>query len=367
MDIQSTTSLHVASWPGDKDTQNPFLTIFLGGLRQAGLRVSSLETVEAISGTEADIVLIHWPERIFAEAGSRWKLAGIIHDLLSALKARPAGTKVVWLVHNTEPHDARPLQQLIWPTYIAALIRQVDGILTLSPGTLDIVRRRYPALARVSGEGMWHPAYRDVVLAPAGRAAARAELEWDATHRVLGYCGQIRPYKGLEDLVRAFRGCAGPDLRLLIAGMTRNRAYSASLAAMAAGDPRIVLRFDTLSAEAFRAATAVCDITVAPFRRYLHSGSLVYSLSAQTPVLTPRTPFASDLRSLLGPDWVHLYDGDLTPKVLETTAAMPPPARPPDLASLSGEVVGLQAATFFARLVGRASTTPPRRVSFGGI
>ena len=49
---------------------------------------------------------------------------------------------------------------------------------------------------------------------------------------------------------------------------------------------------------------------VAPFRRYLHSGSIVHALSAGRPVLTPATPFATSLAAELGrPDWLQTYAG----------------------------------------------------------
>ena len=52
---------------------------------------------------------------------------------------------------------------------------------------------------------------------------------------------------------------------------------------------------------------------VAPFRRYLHSGSIVHALSAGRPVLTPATPFATSLAAELGrPDWLQTYAGPLT-------------------------------------------------------
>ena len=51
---------------------------------------------------------------------------------------------------------------------------------------------------------------------------------------------------------------------------------------------------------------------VAPFRHYLHSGSIVHALSAGRPVLTPATPFALSLAAELGrPDWLQTYAGPL--------------------------------------------------------
>lgn len=350
------SSINVASWPGYGVTHNPFIGLFLKGLETAGCSITSLDNIEACGTTKADILLIHWPELAFGEARSKHQMIQKPLALISALARRPTTVKVVWLVHNIEPHDAKRLSRVIWPVYVKALARQTDAFMTLSPGTVAQVRTVLPGLARKPALGLWHPAYPGARLSADERSAARRAMGWNGAERVLGYCGQIRPYKGVEELIAAFRQIANPDLRLFLAGRTRTPEYATLLKTTAASDPRIVLQLGDLSPEAFRTALGVCDVTVAPIRSYLHSGSIVHALSAGRPVLTPETPFSAALQDLLGADWLRLYDGTMTPYLLEAATSVAQPAHGPDLSAMEPALVGADAAKFFEAL---ANETDP--------
>lgn len=339
------TGLTIASWPGYGASHNAFVRIFLDGLAANGATIVSCDTIEEIAGAEADVLLLHWAERVFGESRSRWQAMAKMARLLAATGARRRAAKVVWLMHNTAPHDAKRFARAIWPPFVAALARRVDGVLTLSPGTVDVVRAAIPALAKKPVAYAWHPAYGDAVLGADARAAARAALGIADSDRVLGYCGQIRPYKGVEDLANAFAATADPDLRLYLAGRPGRADLAARLQATAGRDPRIALALGDLPGPAFNTALGVCDVVVAPLRTYLHSGSIIHALSAQKPVLTPATPFAQALRDHLGADWVRLYQGALTPEVLEGAGAAATGA--PDLSAFDPVTVGGTVMDFF--------------------
>ena len=273
---------------------------------------------------------MHWPDKVFWEASRSLQAAALMARLLARLAARPRRTKLVWMVHDLAPHDGKWFKRLAWPPYAAQMARLADGALTLSEGTRAAVLAAYPALAGKPVEHIWHPAYPGEALPPEARAAARAGLGWSEEERVYGYCGQLRPYKGVEDLIRAFRDLPDARARLLVAGRPRDAAFAAALGVLAGEDARIRLLPEDLAPEQFRACLGACDIVAAPFRRYLHSGSVVHALSAQRPVLTPETPFATSLAAELGrPDWLQTYRGPLTAEVL---AGARIPATPLDLA-----------------------------------
>jgi hypothetical protein len=93
---------------------------------------------------------------------------------------------------------------------------------------------------------------------------------------------------------------------------------------------------------------------VAPLRRYLHSGSIVHALSAQRPVLTPETPFATGLAAELGrPDWLQTYRGPLTPATL---AGAQVPGVPLDLGPLTPAIAARRLKGFLDSLVGHQAT-----------
>lgn len=339
---------------------NPFLRAFQSGLEQACCDVEALGTLselEEVLERGPDILLIHWAEGIFSEARSRWQILGNIRRLLRALDHKPVKTRVVWLVHNLNPHDARLFQKLVWPRYVAGLARRVDGFMTLAPGTLSVVQDALPSLAGKPNRGLWHPAYPNAELTHEERVTARADLGVNAEQYLFGYCGQIRPYKGVTELLDRFLETDDPSFRLLLAGRPLDNrpgavAFLDELKAKGRRDPRVILRFGNLSEDAFRAAQGACDMIVAPFRRYLHSGSLVHALSAARPVLTPRTPFAESYQALLGATWLTLYEGPLRSNLL---TRMPDTThQAPNLETLSGAHVGDEARAFFDSIKAQA-------------
>jgi beta-1,4-mannosyltransferase len=346
--------LTLGSWPGRESDHNRFLPILLDALEVEGVRVRSFPESRDIDVRGLDALLVHWPDKVFWEAEGSARAATLMARLTARLAARPRRARLVWMVHDLAPHDGRWFKRLAWPPYAGALARLADGSLTLSEGTRATVRAAFPALAGKPMEHVWHPAYPGEALAPAARAAARAGLGWGEEVRVYGYCGQIRPYKGVEDLIAAFRRLADPRARLLVAGRPKDPGIAAALRSLAGGDPRIRLELADLPPEAFRACLGACDVVVAPFRRYLHSGSIVHSLSAGRPVLTPATPFATSLAAELGrPDWLRTYDGPLTPGIL---AAAERPSAPLDLAPLAPSAAAKRLRRFLEALAGAAPT-----------
>ncbi len=157
--------------------------------------------------------------------------------LVAKLATRPRRTKLVWMVHDLRPHDGRWFKRLTWPSYAAVMARLADASLTLSEGTRAAVAAAYPALGRKPMEHLWHPAYPDEALTPAARTTARAGFGWTGDERVYGYCGQIRPYKGVEDLITAFMGLADQNARLLIAGRPQNAALAEALRSLSRERP----------------------------------------------------------------------------------------------------------------------------------
>ncbi len=344
--------LVLGSWPGVESDHNRFLPILLGALEAEGVRVVSFPQSRDIRldgpGDAPDALILHWPDKVFWEARGSAEAGALIARLLARLAARPRTTKLVWMVHDLAPHDGRWFKRLAWPPYAAALARMADGAVVLSSGTRATVAAAYPALAQKPIGHIWHPAYPGEMLDPAARAAARAALGWPEEARAFGYCGQLRPYKGVEDLISAFRALADPAARLLVAGMPRDGEIAGTLTGLAGDDPRITLRLENLSPEAFRASLGACDLVVAPFRHYLHSGSIVHAPSAGRPVLTPATPFATSLAAELGrPDWLQTYEGPLTPATLD---AARPPATPLDLAPLAPATAARRLRDFLAAL-----------------
>lgn len=344
--MSTANAMVVGSWPGPSFGTNDFVREYARSLEAAGCLVVDVSDPAHIR-EPIDVLHIHWPEQWMWQGGSALRQAArIMRGLRAIARLRRRGTRIVWMVHNLRPHEARGARNLLWRPIAHILPRLVDGIMTLSPGTIPLVIASFPALAEKPAVGLWHPPYRND--APC-REEARHAIGIPSRARVLAMLGFLRPYKGIDALVTAFQALKGPEWRLIVAGQC-TADYASVLRDLVAPDPRITLEIGELSNERLSWLTAAADWIALPFRDYLHSGSMIHALSLGKPVLTPHAPFAADVATLVVDGAVRMYDGALTADILDRLPDAPPR---PDLSSLTPERLGERARGFYEALEDR--------------
>jgi beta-1,4-mannosyltransferase len=172
------------------------------------------------------------------------------------------------------------------------------------------------------------------------------------------YFGLVRPYKGVEALLDAFRALPDPEPAdiaptLRIVGNPSNEAMRATVQS-ACEDPRIgaLLRYvddDVLAREIGEA-----QLVALPYRQMLNSGALLLALSLSRPVLAPWSEANARLADEVGRGWVHLYRGELNADTLSTTLhalQAAPPQGCPDLSRRDWPALGRQHhATYISAL-----------------
>jgi glycosyltransferase involved in cell wall biosynthesis len=133
---------------------------------------------------------------------------------------------------------------------------------------------------------------------------------------VLVHVGHLRAYKNAPLLIDAFRGAQSAS-RLVVAGSCHPPELEADLRAAAAGSASVDLRPRRLDDQELITLLAAADLVVLPYRETFNSGMALLALSAERPVLLPRTPVYEDLREKVGETWVLLYDGEISSTVLD--------------------------------------------------
>jgi len=344
------SGMFLASWPGVLNG-NPFLEILADSLASHGARLISVDSPRKGIPSEAEALLIQWPDKIFwnSRRGHAPYLAAL-SELTALWRWKRSGKKLIWIVHNDIPHDLPPRERRVWSYFTRALSRLASGYMTLSPATQSIVLRSHPGLSAKPAGSFRHPAYPSVTRTPAQALARRQHLGIPQDAYVIGALGRIGGYKGLPQLIDAFRAIRDSNLRLLICGRPRNAGAREEVEAAVGDDARVLLRFDLLSDEDFALTTAACDVMVAPYRQYLHSGTLVYLACAERRSLTPMTPFADDLAKCVGPGWMTLYEGCLNPEVLHYFIASKPPQARPVLTALDPSLAAKDILEFIRSL-----------------
>ncbi len=264
--------------------------------------------------TSHDVLHLHWPERELNNSPNCFVAYVQLWVKLFVLRRwRAKGTKIVWTVHNLRSHNRKfpRVERWFWPRFTAIL----DGVIALSSHGLEAARREHPATARIPGFVVPHGHYRGAYPEHPGPARARLGIEPDA--KVLLFFGQIRGYKDLPGLIRAFRSLSRTDLVLCVAGEPSNRKMAEEVRAAAASDPRIRTWLYHISDAEVQPLFRSADLVVLPYREILNSGAALLALSFNRPVLVPHKGAMQELAHATGDPWVRTYRGDLDGDTLE--------------------------------------------------
>ena len=276
-----TRRLAVAAYPRELPT-NPYCELLYRHVERLGVDVA-----EGSSGLrwlvrhrrDVRVLHFHWPERHFRPRSVRSAL-GFAFRLLVA---RVLGYRLAWTVHNVAPHEDRtPGDRLV-----RAVMRRLATLVVHCEAARTALGRA-GRHAMVIPHGSYVGRYPNEI----GAAAARARLGLEPTPRVLLAFGQVRPYKGVGPLVRAFRALEAPDARLVIAGEPV-RGARACLAGLA--DPRVRLALRRVPDAEIQVFMNAADLVVLPYRAVLTSGAAMLALSFGRGIIAPRLGCLAEL------------------------------------------------------------------------
>ncbi|MGO1839248.1 MAG: glycosyltransferase [Candidatus Microbacterium stercoravium] len=290
---------------------NAFLNLIELSARADGFDVTGAHTFDDLVAGAArlgrgDTLHVHWTTPIAQQAQSEAEAArrvARLERLFAGLRSR--GAKLVWTVHNRLPHE------LTFPELEVRLYRllasSADAIHIMAPHTpaaISDVATVDPRKIRQIA----HPSYEGVYDTGITRTQARASFEISEHERAVLFLGQIRPYKGVDDLARATARAnarRGGDLVLMLAGAVKEMPR-AEFAASLPTEQRTISHLgfvdDADIARWFRAADVACF----PYRAILNSGSVHLAATFRVPVILPGDAHLRE--QFAGEPWVRFFD-----------------------------------------------------------
>ncbi len=289
---------------------NKYIDIVVRSLEREGIDVIGSSLLPRSAGA----VHIHWPEHLFQPASLSGRLGLCRVRARTFLRhidhVRSMGGRLVWTVHNLEPH--RQLTGQMGADLLefeSALLQRLDVFASLTDAGVALARDRIPGLRKVPAIVARHPHYRSI---EHGRTPpfCRSVLGLSEEAWVIGIIGVASRYKGVIALAEAFSGSRDPRLRLFVAGAA-DVTDRLLLGSLAAKDPRIVLRFEHLSDAQVVGLHRLVD-AVAFNGGGLNSGSIVMALSQNLPLIAPMSAVNAEMARLVGPEWTALFTPPLS-------------------------------------------------------
>jgi glycosyltransferase involved in cell wall biosynthesis len=317
-------------WP--VDDHNPYQRLVYCRFADRGLvpiRLPDLALLDRLpqelpAGTPV-VLHVHWLYWVTAGATSPAAAADRIRqfaDLIAGLKERRI--RLVWTVHNLLPHETDyPDAEL---ELRRVMMKAADVVHLMTPDQERMLGDAYgvaPNQVVVAPHPSYLGAYPDWI----DRNGARAHLGIPDRLRVLATVGQIRPYKGYREFVRALDRLhrQDPDLRWLVAGRVRAEGGWQEFVSAVARHPAVLCFPGFVPAADVQYYLRAADAAVFPYVRSLNSGALALAASFGLPAYVSRDTRVGGLLPEVGYRRFDLADPDQLAQVLRTGTSLETP------------------------------------------
>ncbi len=191
---------------------NPYQEMLYGAIRASGVEctviyiprrrrlgpIPFLVQVAAARIRGYRLLHLHWPQFALHRGGRILPRLSLLNARLSLWWLRTLGVRLVWTVHNAVPHEQETADDTLVSRILARdaalkIVHSVHAIEELEAMGADTQR------IVVIPHGGYDQSYRE-----ADRAEGRRRLRLPETARIFMFFGQIRPYKGVEDVIPAW-------------------------------------------------------------------------------------------------------------------------------------------------------------------
>lgn len=234
-----------------------------------------------------DILHLHWTHTLIK---SRTVLEIIIKGLrliAEILFLKIINVRIIWTVHNISGHGSE--NNIIENLIHRLLSRLCNAIIVHCEYAKLAVERKYKIVEYyrkkicVIPHGNYIESYENII----DRKEAREIMGFVKNEIVFGFFGNIKAYKGIFDLIDAFKRLKEGRVRLLLVGKAENNYIEKQLRKIAEKDKRISLCLGFIPKDEIQIYINCMDVVVLPFKKVLTSGSVLLSMSYGKPVIAP--------------------------------------------------------------------------------
>jgi beta-1,4-mannosyltransferase len=242
----------------------------------------------------ATVLHLDWLHPFYASPDASKARLKQIHLQTDVLLMRKV--PIVWNVHNLVSHGGTERED---DEAGRILLDRIDTFVSFTQAGVEQIYDRWPwAKSRqvvVIPHGNFIGAYPDAI----SPLEARRRLDLPDDARVALFLGRIQQYKGVDELIAAYRSVAGKNDWLVVVGEPENSEIMSALRQLASTHPRIRLSFQRIPDSEIQTFLNAADFCVYPFNRIFNSGAVILALSFRKAVVAPAT---SVLQEVAGPE-----------------------------------------------------------------
>lgn len=308
-------SIKILAFPAFKNkNSNPYNYLLYSGIEAHNVEVREFGLISCL-GLDYDVIHIHWPELYLNSHYLLKAFANSVVFLLCLCFAKVFGKKIIWTVHNLQPHQIRysRLNRIFWAVYL----RLIDGVISLSHCNEEQFFNKFQWLKNLPSIAIHHGLYKGFYSDSVTKAQARQQLSIEPHQQVSLFIGQIKPYKNIERLIELFNNTAQLSNQvLLIAGKFESDDYFNEISAKTKKNSNIIIYNRYIPEDDLQVYFRASDLCILPFNNIFNSGSVLLSVSFDTPVLVPDNSNFNEYAAILDERLIYTFKGQLSPDAI---------------------------------------------------
>lgn len=192
------------------------------------------------------------------------------------------GVKLTWTVHNIQPHDSEgKLIHQFCRRFLAQHCYWIRIFSDQSRAEAAKELKQPDNKFRIVPEGSyvgWYPNESTM-------QEARTALSLPLNDKILLYLGLIKPYKGIIELIKAFKVLPPDGLKLVIVGRSMNKTYLAAIKTELTS--KIELYDQFIEDKNLQLFFNAANLVVLPFQKIENSGSVILAMGFKKPIIAP--------------------------------------------------------------------------------
>lgn len=251
---------------------------------QMKLNIKDLKVIKNMR--KGDIFHIHWPSFAYQSNNKIKTLVKIALMIIYMNLMKLKGVKIAWTVHNLYPHEMQI--EVIEKWFRKFFIKKCDILFALGESIKKEIISKFNLKndkVTVVKHGHYFGYYKK------GNRNYRKELGLN-NNTIFLFIGQIRPYKGIEDLVDIFSNNESfRDKKLIIAGKPNDKMKE-YLEKVKSNNIIKILEF--LTDEKMIDLIDASDYVVLPYKNITTSGSAILATSYSKPIIIPDNKLIRD-------------------------------------------------------------------------
>ncbi|WP_163669967.1 glycosyltransferase family 4 protein [Adonisia turfae] len=322
---QDSLNVIIAPWY----TDNPYQQKLADQLTQKGHKVtgvscSTSSLLKTVKNNQADVLHLHWLHHFFLEEESGFRaVLKLCLFIVQLFILRFSKVNIVWTIHNLKNHQNKYLLLDNIASFLVAHI--VHKLIVHSETAKTEVAQKFCLTNQQRIHVLPHANYIGSYPNTTTRQDARRSLNLPESGLVLLFLGTIHPYKGVADLLQAFKKLNSTNTYLVIAGKVKDQGLADELTTAAKNDAHVRYLPGFIPDEQLQIYMNVANTIVFPYREFLTSGAVILAMSFGKACIAPRRGHIGEVLDDVG---AFLYDPDLPDGLLQALhASMQPPER----------------------------------------